>query len=103
MQLHLPPFPKQESKIVFQELLQALSKIPFDQGEALLVGMDRMAYKADAELRVKIGTVESRVNRARIRLVQRVLPHKKIGVRAFLIVAIRHSPIISARAALYLL
>jgi RNA polymerase sigma-70 factor (ECF subfamily) len=64
--------PDQEDKIVVQDLHAALAKLPQEQREAiLLVGAEGMAYEEAAEaLGVKVGTIKSRVNRARNRLAE---------------------------------
>jgi RNA polymerase sigma-70 factor (ECF subfamily) len=64
--------PDQEDRIVVQDLEAALAKLPQEQREAiLLVGAEGMAYEEAAEaLGVKVGTVKSRVNRARNRLAE---------------------------------
>ncbi|MBD2750986.1 sigma-70 family RNA polymerase sigma factor [Microvirga sp. BT688] len=64
--------PDQEDHIVIQDLEAALAKLPRDQREAiLLIGAEGMAYEEAAEvLGVKVGTIKSRVNRARNRLAE---------------------------------
>jgi RNA polymerase sigma-70 factor (ECF subfamily) len=64
--------PDQEDKIVVQDLHAALAKLPQEQREAImLVGAEGMAYEEAAEaLGVKVGTIKSRVNRARNRLAE---------------------------------
>jgi RNA polymerase sigma-70 factor (ECF subfamily) len=64
--------PDQEDRIAFQDLEAALAKLPQDQREAvLLVGMEGMQYEeAASALGIKVGTVKSRVNRARNRLAE---------------------------------
>jgi len=68
----LVTIPDQEDHIVVQDLEAALAKLPQDQREAiLLIGVEGMAYEEVAEaLGVKVGTVKSRVNRARNRLAE---------------------------------
>lgn len=60
----------QESHIELEELKQALSELPDDQREAIiLVGASGMAYEEAAEIcGVAVGTMKSRVSRARKRL-----------------------------------
>jgi RNA polymerase sigma-70 factor (ECF subfamily) len=64
--------PDQEDRIVVQDLEAALAKLPRDQREAiLLIGAEGMAYEEVADgLGVKVGTIKSRVNRARNRLAE---------------------------------
>ena len=68
----LKTYPEQHSHIDFQELRQALGKLPASQREALiLVGASGFSYKEAAEIcRCAVGTVKSRVNRARITLAE---------------------------------
>jgi RNA polymerase sigma-70 factor (ECF subfamily) len=67
--------PNQTSHLEFQELRQALAKLPFDQREALiLVGASGYSYQEAAKLcHCAVGTIKSRVNRARSRLSQLLL------------------------------
>jgi RNA polymerase sigma-70 factor, ECF subfamily len=60
----------QESRLVLQELEAALATLPQEQREALLpVGMEGLSYEETAAaLGCAVGTVKSRVNRARNRL-----------------------------------
>lgn len=62
--------PHQNSTLELQEFLSALQVLPDDQREALiLVGASGYSYEEAADLLgVKIGTVKSRVSRARLRL-----------------------------------
>jgi RNA polymerase sigma-70 factor (ECF subfamily) len=64
--------PDQEDRIVVQDLEAALARLPREQREAiLLIGAEGMAYEEAAEvLGVKVGTLKSRVNRARNRLAE---------------------------------
>jgi RNA polymerase sigma-70 factor, ECF subfamily len=68
----LKTYPEQHSHIDFQELRQALGKLPASQREALiLIGASGFSYKEAAEIcGCAVGTVKSRVNRARITLVE---------------------------------
>jgi RNA polymerase sigma-70 factor (ECF subfamily) len=68
----LVSLPEQEGRVTFGELQLALAKLPQNQREALLlVGLEGTAYDDAAEaLGVKIGTIKSRVNRARVRLAE---------------------------------
>jgi len=60
----------QDSRLVLQELEAALAQLPREQREALLlVGMEGLSYEETATaLGCAVGTIKSRVNRARHRL-----------------------------------
>jgi RNA polymerase sigma-70 factor (ECF subfamily) len=62
--------PEQNSHVEFEEFRTALSKLPSDQREALiLVGASGFSYEEAAEIcGCAVGTIKSRVNRARNRL-----------------------------------
>ena len=62
--------PDQQSHLDYEDFLTALPKLPPDQREALLlVGAQGLSYEEAAEVcGVPLGTVKSRVNRARSRL-----------------------------------
>ena len=62
--------PEQSSRVEFQEFRTALAKLPSDQREALiLVGASGFSYEEAAEIcECAVGTIKSRVNRARTRL-----------------------------------
>jgi RNA polymerase sigma-70 factor (ECF subfamily) len=62
--------PEQEGQLEFKELRAALAKLPQDQREALiLVGASGFSYEEAAAIcGCAIGTIKSRVNRARNRL-----------------------------------
>jgi RNA polymerase sigma-70 factor (ECF subfamily) len=64
--------PEQGSRLEFQELRAALGKLPPDQREAvILVGASGFSYEEAATIcGCAVGTVKSRVNRARTRLAQ---------------------------------
>jgi RNA polymerase sigma-70 factor, ECF subfamily len=64
--------PEQSSRIEFKEFQHALSKIPADQREALiLVGASGFSYEETAEIcGCAVGTIKSRVNRARTKLAE---------------------------------
>ena len=68
----LSSLPEQVCRIEFKELQQALTKIPTDQREALiLVAASGFAYEEAAEIcGCAVGTIKSRVNRARHRLAE---------------------------------
>jgi RNA polymerase sigma-70 factor (ECF subfamily) len=59
--------PEQHSRLAFRELFAALAKMPLEQREALLlVGASGFSYDEAAEIcAVAVGTIKSRVNRAR--------------------------------------
>jgi RNA polymerase sigma-70 factor, ECF subfamily len=62
--------PDQHGRLDFEDFRAALATLPLDQREALLlVGAHGMSYEEAAEVcDVAVGTVKSRVNRARSRL-----------------------------------
>ena len=62
--------PEQSGRVDFQDLRSALAKLPVEQREAvLLVGAEGLSYEEAASIcGVAIGTIKSRVNRARARL-----------------------------------
>ncbi|MEA2877003.1 MAG: hypothetical protein QOF14_2199 [Hyphomicrobiales bacterium] len=62
--------PEQSSRLEFQEFRTALAKLPPDQREALiLVGASGFSYEEAASIcDCAVGTIKSRVNRARTRL-----------------------------------
>ena len=62
--------PEQTSHVEFKEFSAALSKLPEDQREALiLIGASGFSYEEAAEIcGCAVGTIKSRVNRARTRL-----------------------------------
>jgi RNA polymerase sigma-70 factor, ECF subfamily len=64
--------PDQHAHLDFEDLRQALAKLPHDQREALLlVGAQGFAYdEAAAICGCAVGTIKSRVNRARRRLAE---------------------------------
>jgi RNA polymerase sigma-70 factor, ECF subfamily len=66
----LKTHPDQQSHLDYEDFRTALAKLPPDQREALLlVGAQGMSYEEAAEVcGVPLGTIKSRVNRARIRL-----------------------------------
>jgi len=67
--------PEQEAWLDFQDFQAALAKLAPEQREALLlVGASGFSYEAAAEITdVAIGTIKSRVNRARRRLADLLL------------------------------
>ncbi len=62
--------PDQQARLDYEDFRTALTKLPPDQREALLlVGAQGLSYEEAAEVcNVPLGTVKSRVNRARSRL-----------------------------------
>src|SRR5207253_2847264 len=64
--------PEQSGHVEFQEFRTALGKLPPDQREALiLVGASGFSYEEAAEIcGCAVGTIKSRVNRARSRLAE---------------------------------
>jgi len=64
--------PEQSGRLEFEELPVALAKLPADQREALiLVGASGLSYEEAADIcGCPIGTIKSRVNRARGRLAE---------------------------------
>jgi RNA polymerase sigma-70 factor (ECF subfamily) len=64
--------PEQSSRIEFKEFQQALARIPADRREALiLVGASGFSYEEAAEIcGCAVGTIKSRVNRARRKLAE---------------------------------
>ena len=66
----LTTHPEQTGHVEFKEFTAALAKLPQDQREALiLVGASGFSYEETAEIcECAIGTIKSRVNRARTRL-----------------------------------
>jgi RNA polymerase sigma-70 factor, ECF subfamily len=66
----LKTHPDQQAHLDYEDFRIALAKLPLDQREALLlVGAQGLSYEEAAEVcNVAIGTVKSRVNRARAKL-----------------------------------
>jgi RNA polymerase sigma-70 factor, ECF subfamily len=66
----LKSHPEQNSRLEFKEFRAALDKLPPDQREALiLVGASGFSYEEAAAIcECAVGTIKSRVNRARTRL-----------------------------------
>src|SRR6202035_2308696 len=64
--------PEQEARVEFREFRAALAKLPADQREALiLVGASGFSYEEAAGIcGCAVGTIKSRVNRARTRLAE---------------------------------
>src|SRR6202140_5310809 len=70
----LKSHPEQHSRVEFQEFRVALAKLPPDQREALiLVGASGFSYEEAAAIcDCAVGTIKSRVNRARTRLAEQL-------------------------------
>ena len=68
----LKSHPEQHGRVEFEEFRTALAKLPPDQREALiLVGASGFSYEEAAQIcECAVGTIKSRVNRARSRLAQ---------------------------------
>ena len=68
----LAAHPEQGARLDFEDFRTALNKLPADQREALLlVGAEGFSYEDAANIAgVAVGTIKSRVNRARGRLAQ---------------------------------
>jgi RNA polymerase sigma-70 factor (ECF subfamily) len=68
----LMTYPEQHGRIELEEFRRALDELTTDQREALiLVGASGFSYEQAAEIcGCAVGTIKSRVNRARIRLAQ---------------------------------
>src|ERR1700754_1157432 len=66
----LKSHPEQYGRVEFEEFRTALAKLPPDQREALvLIGASGFSYEEAAEIcSCAVGTIKSRVNRARTRL-----------------------------------
>ena len=64
--------PQQGAHLDFEDLQKALARLPHDQREALLlVGASGFSYEQAAEIcGCAVGTIKSRVNRARTRLAE---------------------------------
>ena len=72
----LKSHPEQTGRVEFSEFRAALAKLPSDQREALiLVGASGFSYEDAATIcGCAVGTIKSRVNRARARLVRIMEP-----------------------------
>lgn len=68
----LTSLPEQDGHLDFEDLRAALAELPSDQREAvLLVGASGFSYEEAAEIcNCAVGTIKSRVNRARSRLAE---------------------------------
>jgi len=68
----LRTLPDQHARLDFQDFRTALAKLPPDQREALLlVGAEGFSYEDAARIcGCAVGTIKSRVNRARVRLAE---------------------------------
>jgi RNA polymerase sigma-70 factor (ECF subfamily) len=70
----LKSHPEQPGRLEFEELRNALARLPADQREALiLVGASGFSYEEAAAIcDCAVGTIKSRVNRARTRLAEQL-------------------------------
>ena len=70
----LKSHPEQPGRLEFEELRNALARLPADQREALiLVGASGFSYEEAAAIcGCAVGTIKSRVNRARTRLAEQL-------------------------------
>ena len=70
----LKSHPEQTGRVEFEEFRTALAKLPSDQREALiLVGASGFSYEEAATIcDCAVGTIKSRVNRARTRLAEQL-------------------------------
>lgn len=70
----LKSHPEQPGRLEFEELRSALARLPADQREALiLVGASGFSYEEAAAIcDCAVGTIKSRVNRARTRLAEQL-------------------------------
>ena len=75
--------PEQGSQLEFKEFRTALAKLPPDQREALiLVGASGFSYEEAAAIcECAVGTIKSRVNRARNRLADLLVDRRRRGLR----------------------
>jgi RNA polymerase sigma-70 factor (ECF subfamily) len=94
--------PNQQSALDFSNLKLALAKLPAEQREALLlIGGEGLSYEEAARIcGVRVGTVKSRVNRARGRLEQLldVTPEQDLGPEARIQAALQESlPLVAPR------
>ena len=64
--------PEQHARLDFQDFRRALAKLPLEQREVLLlVGAEGLSYEEAAQIcGTAIGTIKSRMNRARARLAE---------------------------------
>jgi RNA polymerase sigma-70 factor (ECF subfamily) len=71
----------QESHLDMQDMRVALAKLPADQREAIiLVGASGFSYEEAADIcMVAVGTIKSRVSRARTRLTELLMPQDDNG------------------------
>jgi RNA polymerase sigma-70 factor (ECF subfamily) len=73
----LAVLPNQPGSVAFDELRRALAKLPHEQREALLlVSAQGFSYEEAAQITgTQLGTIKSRVNRARARLAELLHVH----------------------------
>jgi RNA polymerase sigma-70 factor (ECF subfamily) len=74
----LAVMPNQSGRLEFEDLRAALAKLPPDQREALLlVSAEGFSYEETARITgAQLGTIKSRVNRARTRLAELMNVHE---------------------------
>ncbi len=72
MAARLSTIPEQDGHLAYEDLRWALAELSAEQREALLlVGAEGYSYEAAAAIcNTKLGTIKSRVNRARMRLAE---------------------------------
>jgi RNA polymerase sigma-70 factor (ECF subfamily) len=68
----VPVLPDQISHLEFEDMRSALARLPVEQREALLlVGAEGLSYEEAAQIcGTHLGTIKSRINRARTRLAE---------------------------------
>jgi RNA polymerase sigma-70 factor (ECF subfamily) len=95
MASRLAVLPNQTGRLEFQELREALTKLPPEQREALLlVTAEGFSYEDAARITgTQLGTIKSRINRARMRLaeIMNVNDPEDLGPDR-LVRAVLHSP-----------
>lgn len=76
----LSDVPGQEDRVAMNEFVRALNVLPDEQREALvLVGASGFSYEEAADIcRVRVGTIKSRVSRARERLSTLLSGHERL-------------------------
>jgi RNA polymerase sigma-70 factor (ECF subfamily) len=79
----LAVMPEQGARLNFTDMQAALAQLSFDQREALLlVGAEGLSYEEAARIcGTNLGTIKSRINRARVRLAELLdlSPHEDFG------------------------
>jgi RNA polymerase sigma-70 factor (ECF subfamily) len=101
----LRTMPDQGAKLDFEDFRAALAKLPHDQREALLlVAAQGFSYEEAAEIcGTKLGTIKSRVNRARTRLAELLLlePEDDLGSDGVLMAAFQGTARTASYASAY--